>query len=107
MTISLTERAAERVKKLLENRGKGLGLRLAVRAAGCSGYSHALEFADEVRPDDQVFEDKGVRLVVDADSLALLEGTELDYVREGISEAFKFDNPNVKESCGCGSSFSV
>ena len=107
MPITLTEKAAERVRNFLANRGKGAGLRLAVRTSGCSGMAYALEFADDVNEEDVVFEDKGVRVIVDPRSLVYLDGTELDFVREGLNEGFKFNNPNVKASCGCGESFSV
>ncbi len=107
MAISLTPAAAEHVKKFLENRGKGVGLRLGVRTTGCSGMAYVLEFADEVEDSDQVFEAQGVRVIVDPKSLVYLDGTELDFVREGLNEGFKFNNPNVKDECGCGESFNV
>lgn len=107
MAITLTEKAANHVKNFLARRGKGLGLRLGVRTTGCSGLAYVLEYADEVRPDDQEFESHGVRVFVDPKSLAYLDGTELDYAREGLNEGFKFNNPNVKHTCGCGESFSV
>lgn len=107
MAITLTEAAADRVKKFLSNRGKGIGLRLGVRTSGCSGMAYVLEFADQIEPDDTVFEDRGVKVVVDPKSLVYLDGTELDYAREGLNEGFKFNNPNVKQTCGCGESFSV
>lgn len=107
MAITLTDQAAERVRKFLEARGKGEGLRLGVKTSGCSGMAYALEFADAVNDEDQIFEDKGVRVIVDPRSLVYLDGTELDYAREGLNEGFKFNNPNVKDSCGCGESFSI
>ncbi len=107
MAITLTETAAARVKEFLANRGKGIGLRLGVRTTGCSGMAYVLEFADEVEPEDKVFESKGVKVVVDPKSLLYLDGTELDYGKEGLNEGFKFNNPNVKDTCGCGESFSV
>lgn len=107
MAITLTEQAAERVAKFLANRGKGVGLRLGVRTSGCSGMAYVIEFADQVEPDDMVFEDHGVKVLVDQKSLVYLDGTQLDYVREGLNEGFKFNNPNVKQSCGCGESFAV
>lgn len=107
MAITLTETAAERVKGFLNNRGKGVGLRLGVKTSGCSGMAYVLEFADEVEEDDQVFEDRGVKVIVDAKSLVYLNGTELDYTKEGLNEGFKFNNPNVKDACGCGESFNV
>ena len=107
MSVSLTEAAAERVKKFLDNRGAGAGLRLGVRTSGCSGMAYVLEFADELGPDDRVFESHGVKVIVDPKSLVYLDGTELDYAREGLNEGFKFNNPNVKDQCGCGESFNV
>ncbi len=107
MPVTLTERAAQRVQAFMKNRGKGVGLRLGVRTSGCSGMAYSLEFADEVDADDQVFESFGVKVLVDARSLAYLEGTELDYAKEGLNEGFKFNNPNVKNTCGCGESFNV
>lgn len=107
MAITMTEAAAERIRAYLERRGKGVGLRLAVRNTGCSGYAYAIDYADEVGPDDEVFEAHGARLVVDRESLKLLDGTEVDFVREGLNEGFRFNNPNVKATCGCGESFTV
>ncbi|MCU0834985.1 MAG: iron-sulfur cluster assembly protein IscA [Chromatiaceae bacterium] len=107
MGISLTPSAAEHVRKFLANRGRGLGIRLGVRTSGCSGMAYVLEFADQLDEGDQVFEDQGVKVIIDAKSLLYLEGTELDYTREGLNEGFRFNNPNVKASCGCGESFSV
>ncbi len=107
MAITLTETAARQVKKSLEKRGKGIGLRLGVRASGCSGFAYKLDYADEPRADDCRFESHGVVVLVDPTSLAYLDGTELDFAREGINEAFKFRNPNVKDECGCGESFTV
>jgi len=107
MAITLTESAARHVQKFLSNRGKGAGLRLGVRTSGCSGMAYVLEFADDIGPEDEVFEDHGVKVIVDKKSLVYLEGTELDFVREGLNEGFKFNNPNVKNTCGCGESFNV
>lgn len=107
MAISLTERAARHVAQYLEKRGKGLGLRLGVRTSGCSGMAYRLEFVDEVGADDCNFESHGVRLFVDAKSLPYIDGMELDYTREGLNEGFRFNNPNVKDQCGCGESFNV
>jgi iron-sulfur cluster assembly protein len=107
MGISMTQAAADHVTKFLANRGKGLGLRLGVRTSGCSGMAYVLEFADALEPEDLVFEDHGVKVIVDPKSLLYLEGTELDYTREGLNEGFKFRNPNVKDACGCGESFNV
>ena len=106
-TVTLTEAAADRVKRYLASRGKGLGVRLGVRTSGCSGMAYVVEYADGLEEGDRVFEDKGVKLVVDAKSLAYLEGTELDFGKEGLNEGFRFNNPNEKGRCGCGESFSV
>lgn len=107
MAITLTENAASHIEKFLRNRGKGFGLRLGVKTSGCSGLAYVLEFADEAAEEDMVFEDRGVKLLVDPKSLVYLDGTEVDFVREGLNEGFKFTNPNVKNSCGCGESFHV
>ncbi|MGE0582000.1 MAG: iron-sulfur cluster assembly protein IscA [Steroidobacteraceae bacterium] len=107
MSIHLTPSAAERVKTFIASRGKGLGLRLAVRKTGCSGFAYVVNYADEAHPDDRVFEDHGVKVFVDPESLPLVEGTTVDFVRQGLNEAFRFSNPNVRGECGCGESFSV
>lgn len=107
MPITLTDTAANHVRKFIDRRGKGIGLRLAVKTSGCSGLAYALEFADDMVPDDLSFESQGVTVFVDPKSLAYLDGTELDFVREGLNEGFKFNNPNVKDQCGCGESFNV
>lgn len=107
MAITLTATAAERVQKFLANRGKGVGLRLGVKTTGCSGMAYVLEFVDQVEPDDQVFESHGVKVIINPKSLVYLDGTELDYGKEGLNEGFKFNNPNVKDTCGCGESFNV
>lgn len=107
MAIALTESAAARIRNQLDKRGKGLGLRLGVRKSGCSGYAYTLDYADDISDGDTVFEDHGVKLVVESRHLHVLDGTTLDYKREGLNEAFKFTNPNVKDECGCGESFSV
>jgi iron-sulfur cluster assembly protein len=107
MSITVTEKAARHIQKTLDKRGKGVGLRLAVKTSGCSGMAYALEFADESQPEDLIFENGGVKLLVDPRSLPYLEGTELDFVREGLNEGFKFNNPNAKAECGCGESFAV
>ena len=107
MGISMTQAAADHIAKFLANRGKGVGIRLGVRTSGCSGMAYVLEFADELETDDLVFEDYGVKVIVDPKSMLYLEGTELDYTREGLNEGFKFHNPNVKDACGCGESFNV
>jgi iron-sulfur cluster assembly protein len=107
MSIHLTPSAAERVKTFIASRGKGLGLRLGVRKTGCSGFAYVVNYADEAHPDDRVFEDRGVKVFVDPESLPLVEGTTVDFVRQGLNEAFRFSNPNVRGECGCGESFSV
>ena len=107
MAITLTDPAAARVRRFLENRGTGVGVRLGVRTSGCSGMAYVLEFVDEVGEDDEVFEDRGVKVIVDRKSLIYLDGTELDYGKEGLNEGFQFNNPNVKNECGCGESFNV
>jgi iron-sulfur cluster assembly protein len=107
MAITLTDAAADRVKSFLEKRGKGLGLRLGVRTSGCSGMAYVLEFVDELHEGDLVFEDHGVKVIVDPKSMVYMDGTELDFAREGLNEGFKFNNPNVKDECGCGESFNV
>lgn len=107
MSVSLTEAAARHVTKYLSKRGKGVGIRLGVKTTGCSGLAYKLEYVDDVEPEDVVFENFGVKLLVDPKSLAYLDGTELDFVREGLNEGFKFNNPNVKDQCGCGESFNV
>lgn len=105
--ISLTERAAEHVRGYLQKHGNGIGLRVAVKTTGCSGYQYVVEPAETVTDTDQVFECRGVKVVVDKLSLGYLAGTELDYRREGLNEGLRFNNPNVSETCGCGESFSV
>lgn len=107
MAISMTPAAAERVRAFLDNRGKGIGLRVGIKTTGCSGMAYVLEFVDELNPDDETFSIDGVTLVVDAKSLVFIDGTELDFQKEGLNEGFKFNNPNVKGECGCGESFTV
>jgi iron-sulfur cluster assembly protein len=107
MAVTLSEQAAKHVANYLKKRGKGVGLRLGVRTSGCSGMAYKLEFADAVASDDIEFESFGVKVLVDPKSLPYLDGTELDYTREGLNEGFKFNNPNVKDACGCGESFNV
>src|SRR3954453_2205011 len=107
MAISLTQAAAERVKNFLSARGKGVGLRLGVRKTGCSGFAYVINYADVQEPTDVVFEERGVRVLVDPSSLKLIDGTVVDFVKQGLNEAFRFQNPNVKGECGCGESFSV
>ena len=105
--ITLTPSAAKHVQNFLSKRGKGVGLRLGVRTSGCSGLAYKLEYADAVNPDDTTFDCNGVKVLVDPKSLPYLDGTELDFTREGLNEGFKFRNPNVKDECGCGESFNV
>ncbi|MDH5359610.1 MAG: iron-sulfur cluster assembly protein IscA [Gammaproteobacteria bacterium] len=107
MAITLTEPAAQHIRAYLENRGKGIGLRLGVKTSGCSGMAYVLEFADELNEEDQVFEDHGIKVIVDPKSMIYLDGTELDFGKEGLNEGFQFNNPNVKDACGCGESFTV
>lgn len=107
MAITLTDSAANRVRSFLENRGKGLGLRLGVKTTGCSGLAYVLEFVDELQEGDEVFNDNGVNVIIDAKSLVYLDGTHLDYVKNGLNEGFEFKNPNQKDECGCGESFTV
>ncbi|MDG1249146.1 MAG: iron-sulfur cluster assembly protein IscA [Gammaproteobacteria bacterium] len=107
MSVSLTDSAAERVKTFIEKRGKGVGVRLGVKTTGCSGMAYTIEFADAIEDSDQVFEDQGVTVIIDPKSLLYLSGIELDFTREGLNEGFKFNNPNEKDRCGCGESFTV
>lgn len=107
MAITLTDAAAERVTAFLDNRGKGIGLRLGIKTSGCSGMAYVLEFIDEISDGDEVFESHGLKVIVDKKSLLYIDGTELDYGKEGLNEGFKFNNPNVKDQCGCGESFTV
>lgn len=107
MGITLTETAAQHVKSFLASRGAGVGLRLGVKTSGCSGMAYVLEVCDEIDSEDIVFEDQGVKVVTDPKSLLYIDGTELDYAREGLNEGFRFNNPNEKDSCGCGESFNV
>ncbi len=107
MSVSLTESAARQIEKQLAKRGKGLGLKLGVKKSGCSGFAYALDYADQLQETDKVFENFGVKVIVNANDLEVVDGIELDYRREGINEAFQFNNPNVTGTCGCGESFSV
>ena len=107
MAISLTRSAADRVRTHLDQRGAGIGLRLGVTQTGCSGYSYVINYADEIADTDVVFEDKGVTVVVDPEALQLIDGTEVDFVKNGLNEAFSFRNPNISGECGCGESFNV
>ena len=107
MAITLTESAATHVSRYLQKRGKGIGLRLGVKTTGCSGMAYKLEYADQTAPEDLLFESHGVKVIVDPKSLAYIDGTELDFVREGLNEGFRFSNPNERDRCGCGESFRV
>ena len=107
MAISMTPAAADRVRSFLANRGKGFGLRVGVKTTGCSGLAYVLEFVDELNDDDQVFEQNDLKLIVDGKSLVYIDGTQLDFVKEGLNEGFQFNNPNVNGECGCGESFTV
>ncbi len=107
MTISLTEKAAQQIKKQLEKRGKGLGLKLGLKKSGCSGFAYTLDYSDNIANDDTVIEAFGVKVIVQKDDLPMIDGLQLDYRREGINEAFRFDNPNVTGTCGCGESFTI
>ena len=107
MPVTLTENAAKHVSNYIAKRGRGMGLRLGVKTTGCSGLAYKIEFADNANPEDQQFESHGIKVLIDPKSLAYLEGTELDYTREGLNEGFKFTNPNEKDRCGCGESFHV
>ncbi len=107
MAVSLTESAAERVRNYLSERGEGIGLRVGIKKTGCSGYAYVVNYADRVDAADVIFEHYGVKVVVDAKALELIDGTEVDFVKQGLNEAFQFRNPNVTGQCGCGESFSV
>ena len=107
MAISLTDSAAERVQNYLEARGEGIGLRVGITETGCSGYSYVINYADDIESDDVVFEDKGIKIVVAPEALKLIDGTEVDFVKNGLNEAFSFKNPNVTGECGCGESFNI
>ena len=105
--ITLTSQAEKHIKKYLANRGQGIGIRLGVKTTGCSGLAYTLEFVDAVNPEDHVFEQDQLKIVTDPKSLVYLDGTQVDYVRQGLNEGFEFKNPNVKAECGCGESFTV
>ena len=107
MSVTMTPAASERVRTFIANRGKGLGLRLGIKTTGCSGLAYVLEFVDELNEDDKVFDVDDVNIIIDAKSLVYLDGIELDFVKEGLNEGFKFTNPNAKGECGCGESFNV
>lgn len=107
MAVTMTESAARHVSNFLAKRGKGIGVRLGVKTSGCSGMAYKLEFADAAEPEDIVFDTHGLKVLVDPRSLPYIDGTELDYAKEGLNEGFRFNNPNVKDQCGCGESFNV
>lgn len=107
MSITLTQAAASRVRQYLDSRGKGEGLRFGVKTNGCSGYSYVVNYADEIGPGDHVFESHGVKVIVDADSLGVVSGTEIDFVKNGLNESFQFNNPRTRNTCGCGESFGI
>ena len=107
MTMTLTERAATQIRRQLDKRGSGIALRIGIKKVGCTGLAHTFEIADEVRPGEHSFESHGARVVVDAQSLLVLDGSHIDFVTEGLTQRFKFDNPNVDSECGCGESFNV
>jgi iron-sulfur cluster assembly protein len=107
MAVTLSQAAAQHISKFIAKRGKGIGVRLGVKTSGCSGMAYKLEFADAAEPDDVVFESQGLKVLVDPRSLPYIDGTELDFAKEGLNEGFKFNNPNVKDQCGCGESFTV
>jgi len=107
MAITLTEAAATRVRNFLDKRGGGAGLRFAVKTTGCSGYAYVVNFTDDIGPEDHVFESHGVKVIVDKKSLGLVDGTRIDFEKSGLNESFKFHNPKVKDTCGCGESFTV
>ena len=105
--ITITENAADHIRKFLTKRGKGEGIRIGVKTSGCSGMAYMREFVDEIQPEDQVFEQNGVKVFIDPKSMVYLDGTQVDFAKEGLQAGFKFENPNAKESCGCGESFHV
>ena len=107
MAITLTENAAKQIQSQLAKRGKGLALRIGVKKVGCSGLAHTFDIADDIRSDDNVFESHGARVVLDADSLLVLDGSRIDFVKDGLRQMYKFDNPNVESECGCGESFNM
>ena len=107
MAISVTENAARQIRNQLAKRGKGVGLRVGVKKVGCSGLAYTFDYADEMQPGDQLFEAHDAKLVVDADALTFLDGSRLDFVKEGFKQVFKFDNPNIESTCGCGESFNI
>ncbi|MFO7580516.1 HesB/IscA family protein [Nitrosomonas halophila] len=107
MAITLTERAASQIRQQLTKRGKGVALRLGIKKSGCSGFAYLFDYADEVQADDQLFESRGAKVVVRQDHLSFFDGSEIDYVQEGLNSTFRFSNPNIDNTCGCGESFSL
>ena len=107
MTMTLTEKAALQIQRQLKKRGKGIGLRIGIKKVGCTGLAHTFELADEIRPDEHSFESHGAQILVDSESLVVLDGSHIDFVTDGLKQSFKFDNPNVENECGCGESFNV
>ena len=107
MAIKLTEAAAGRIRNFIDSRGHGVGLRLGIKKTGCSGFAYVVNYADQVGSEDVVFEDRGVKVIVDPESLRYIDGTVVDFVKQGLNEAFRFTNPNIKGECGCGESFTV
>lgn len=107
MGVQLTEAAVQHIERHLEKRGKGLGIRLGVKTTGCSGMSYVLEFVDAESEEDICYEEQGVRVYIDPKSHVYLDGTQLDFAKEGLNEGFQFSNPNAKSECGCGESFHV
>ena len=107
MTMTLTERAAAQIRRQLDKRGSGIALRIGIKKVGCTGLAHTFELADEIRPGEHSFMSQGALLLVDAESLEVLDGSHIDFVTEGLAQRFKFDNPNVDSECGCGESFNV
>ncbi len=107
MAVSLTDSAVDRVRAHLLKRGAGIGLRVGIKKTGCSGFAYVVNYADEILPDDAVFEADGVKVIVDKASLQLIDGTIVDFVKQGLNEAFRFQNPKANGECGCGESFNV
>ncbi|MXS85369.1 iron-sulfur cluster assembly accessory protein [Nitrosomonas sp. HPC101] len=107
MAITLTERAARQIRQQLDRRGRGIALRLGVRKSGCSGFAYSFDYADDVQNDDQLFESNDAKIVVSRDQLSFIDGSEIDFIQEGLNSSFKFSNPNIDNTCGCGESFSL
>jgi iron-sulfur cluster assembly protein len=107
MSITLTENAARQIQRQLAKRGKGIALRIGVKKVGCTGLAHTFDIADEIRSSDHSFKSHGACVLIDADSLAFLDGSRIDFITEGLKQMFRFDNPNVESECGCGESFNM